>query len=186
MRTIRKLTVLASLVCLGLSSATAVAEAGDCVKKRPKLKIDFHTLDFSEKKPICVKSNGVFTIKLKPLGDYVIVPSKISVAHKHIPDVIEKSVVTSNNILRVRVGSLPDDSLHEFLIKVDGVGVLDPRVRINNNLALLSPEQLDMNDFAQDMFGVGLLELEDLNEYFMEEYDTSIADILMSFRDGAD
>ncbi len=48
-----------TLVCLGALLATASANAQQC-PQTPTLKIDEHTLDFSENKPICVRKNGTF------------------------------------------------------------------------------------------------------------------------------
>jgi hypothetical protein len=148
---------------------------------RPTLKIDIHTLDFSEHRPICVRQNGVFRIKLKAQGNYTLDYSLIDVERKAGPGTFEKlGINPANDVMRVRVSGYPVDTEAGFMIIVEDVGELDPRVRINNSFLALTIEQEQMDDYALDNFGLSLMDLKEIDGYFQQEFDTTITDVTRS------
>ena len=180
MKTTTGFTLRALATCAGLFGLAVTAMAQDDCPPRPTLKIDFHTLDFSETRPICVRPNGTFRIKLKAQGDYVLDHSKITVGAKEGSIPVQKVSINGNDVMKVKVGSFPSGTEHGYWIEVEGVGVLDPRVRINTGYLALTLEMELMDDYTLDNFGVSLLQLRDIDRYFMEEFDTSITDVTRS------
>jgi hypothetical protein len=181
MKTITRTTVTGIALCLAALGVANPAMAQVQCPGRPTLKIDFHTLNFSEHKPICVRPNGVFRIKLKAKGTYTLDYSKIDVEGKTGPGTFTKlSINPDNDVMRVRVSGYPVDTEAEFMIIVDGVGELDPRVRINNSFLALTIDQELMDDYALDNFGLSLLDLKEIDGYFQQEFDTTITEVTRS------
>jgi hypothetical protein len=181
MKTTTDRWIRVALGCIGIFGLSTLAVAQNECPARPTLKIDVHTLDFSEQKPICVQPNGTFRIKLKPQGDYVIDPAKISVGAKQGSIPVQKVSINGNNVMKVKVGNFQSGTEHGYWIRVDDVGILDPRVRINTNYLALTPEMELMDDYTLDNFGISLLQLRDIDHYFQEEFNTSITDVTRSF-----
>jgi hypothetical protein len=181
MKTSKRVFAQVIAICVATSGLAATAGAQANCPARPNLKIDKHTLDYSEHRPICVNPNGVFRIKLKPQGTFVIDPDKIRVKEKAGPGKIEKKGIDDESlVMRVKVSGYPSGADAEFMIIVDDVGQLDPRVRINNSFLALTIEQELMDDYALDNFGLSLLDLKEIDGYFQQEFDTTITDVTRS------
>lgn len=177
MKTITVSLVRAGIICLGVFAMVALAIADDdCLKKVPKLRIGVHTLDLVDKQPVCVKPNGNFSIQLIALDGYTIDRKNIKVKAKRGFKKIEDVILDSDNRLHIEVGDFDTDTDQEYLIKITGVGVLDPRVRINTNAFALTSEMQALDVYAMNNYDISLLELMDLDQHFQDEYHTNISD----------
>ena len=108
-------------------------------------------------------------------------PDKIHVKEKMGPGKIEKKSIDEESlVMRVKVSGYPSGTDAEFMIIVDDVGELDPRVRINNNFLIYTIEQEAMDDYTLDNFGISLMDLKAIDGHFQEEFDTSITDVTRS------
>ncbi|MDH5501849.1 MAG: hypothetical protein OEY72_12195 [Gammaproteobacteria bacterium] len=182
MKTITSFMIQAVFVCLGIFGIAASASAAGECPNRPVLLIDNHTLALSEEEPVCVKRNGVFRIKLVAGEGYTLDTSKVTVSQKEGGIKIEKENVIGNDVMKVRVGAFPIDSVPEYTITVEGVGILDPRVRINSNYPDFSLTNELIDEYLLDEYGLSLLDLQGLDQHLQETYNASISDLLLSIR----
>ncbi|MDH4048451.1 MAG: hypothetical protein OEW68_10260 [Gammaproteobacteria bacterium] len=183
MKTTTSILLRAAVICAGIFAMSASANAQQC-PAMPKLKIDFHTLDFTEPKPVCVRRNGFFGIKLKALGDYQLDYSKVSVEQKSGIEQITKDDLVGNDVMLVKVGNFtaggPDPG---YKIHVDGVGTLDPRVRIIPSYIAFAPNHVAAEDYMLEDYGLSISGLQELDQYLRENFQTSVVDMLKANRD---
>ncbi len=180
-----------TLVCLGVFVITASAHAQQC-PPIPTLKIDEHTLDFSEKEAICVRRNGTFRIQLIPQNNYQLDHNGVKVREKSGSLKIRKKRITAQNVLIVKVGDFPVGTEPKYKIKVAGVGVLDPRVRITHTFVSQREIYNEIDDHLVADYGLTLGELIKIDDYIREEYpredypdlgfDVTLANILEDIR----
>lgn len=175
--------VQAGTACLGVFAMVALAVADDgCLKRAPTLRIGVHTLDLIEKNPVCVKPNGNFIILLESVDGYPIERSKITVKAKGISKKIKDVKIENGNRLLIEVGNLAKNMDHEYKIKIKGVGVLDPRVRINDNAFAMTAEMQDIDVFTMNNYDISLLELMILDQQLRDQYHTNVSDIVEMLR----
>lgn len=171
--------VWAVSVCLGILGVTASAVADDeCLTRPPVLTIGIHTLALSENRPVCVKPEGNFRIKLKALPGYTLDANKIKIKAKRGFTRIEDVIVDSENWLHVEVGKFAPDTVHAYWIKVDDVGVLDPRVRINTNAFAYTAAMESMESYTLNNFDISLQELLAVDQHLRDEFHTNISDVI--------
>jgi hypothetical protein len=147
------------------------------------LKVDYHTLDFNEKAPICVRPGETFKFKLIALGNYPLEPDDISIEPKNGGTFTIVSV-NSANFMFVRVEDVtPSPDPLGFEIRVDGVGCLDPRVRIIENFAPLGRNFIDLEDQLIEEFGLSLTHLLELEETVADGTDSlSMEELLKALK----
>jgi len=157
---------LSLLIVLGWSSIT---QAQICKGAGVlKLKVDKYHLVLVEKKPICITVPGQFKIKIKPLSgstvDILVGEATVEEKSASSPVTIRGTNDPAANKIIVKVelksGKYvdPDDEF-DFWIKVDGIGLLDPRVRVVSRAELLQ--------FQYDA----------INEVLVEEFDMTLEDV---------
>jgi hypothetical protein len=167
----------AMLVCLGVFVCTAAANAQQC-PGLPSLKIDEHTLDFSENKPVCVRPNGTFRIRLKPQNGYPLDYDDVTVRQKAGPTRIKKKKIDAQGVMTVTVGNFTVGTEPQYKITVAGVGVLDPRVRIIPTYLALQSNYGEIEDYLLAQYGLSLSGLKDMDQYLRDEYHTDVTEIL--------
>ena len=165
MNTISRLVAASAVTSL----FTACAHANHHCANLPGLKLtvkEYH-LDLNDNRPICVTVPGEFKITIhNPPGSGVSVGSgEASVGQKDDsdePDVVIFGDNTSptNKISVYLQGDAKVDDEFEFWINVEGVGMLDPKVRVIDSDALMI-QQYHAVDDAMDAFG---LQFEDVNK----------------------
>jgi hypothetical protein len=181
MKTTTSFISRAALACLAVFAAATSAQAQDC-PGMPKLKIDTHTLDFSENKPVCVRANGIFKIRLKAQNDYQLDYDDVTVREKAGSTDIRKVDVNSQGVMQVQVGNFTVGTEPEYKIVVTGVGQLDPRVRIIPSYQALSSNFEAIENHLLDQYQLSLSGLLEMDRYLREEYHTSVADVLDTIR----
>jgi len=179
----KSLILQTALLCLAFLLAGAPAHAQQC-PQRPKLKIDAHTLDFSEKIPVCVRRNGTFRIKLIPLNNYPLDYDDVTVRQKAGWTKIKKKSVNGQGVMVVDVGNFQVGTDPAYKIRVAGVGVLDPRVRIIPSYLAFHESFEEIEDRLIEDYGLSLSGLLEIDQLLQEEYDTSIPEILQTIRNG--
>lgn len=129
-----KLFSVIVMLAIGLAAAPRGADAQACAQADIMLMVGKYHLSLNDKTPICVSVPGTFTIRIQNPPN-----SGVSVG---VGDVTAKGKSTAGltiegkndptvNKLRVTVeGEAEVDDEYEFLIKVAGVGLLDPTVRV--------------------------------------------------------
>ena len=155
---IRK-TILVS-AALALSIATAHAQP-DCAEMvQLKLTVDKYHLELNDKRPICMTVPGMFKIKIKnvPNSSVTVGDGDVTVVQKDDP--AEASVLINGingangspvNKVDVEIKLAPDKNVSygdefEFLIHVEGVGTLDPRIKVVDNEGLRSLQWAEIED----------------------------------------
>jgi hypothetical protein len=157
---------LSLLIVLGWSSITL---AQTCTGAGVlKLKVDKYHLVLVEKRPICITVPGEFKIKIKPLlGSTVdIHVGEVTVEEKSTSSPVTirgtNDPVANKIVVKVELKSDksvdPDDEF-DFWIRVDGIGLLDPRVRVVSSVALMQ--------FQYDA----------INEVLLEEFDLTLEEV---------
>lgn len=138
------------------TASTALASSHQCAKlKHMKLEIDEYHLVLDSKKPICTKVPNTFIIKIhNPLNsDHVIEKGDVSVMQKaDSPLTITGSNDDERLELKVEVsGTSSVGAEAKFLIEVDGVGILDPKVRVVDTDALLEQLKHDLEELLDTL-----------------------------------
>jgi len=141
---IRNIILVGAALALSIATAQAQNQCAEMVQL--KLTVDKYHLDLNDKRPICVLLGGTFTIKIHnpPSSDI-----EVGVGHVHVEHKVDNNeprvlIWGSNDDeedparLSVNVTLAPDknvavDEEFEFWIKVDGVGILDPRIKVVDN-----------------------------------------------------
>jgi hypothetical protein len=126
---------LLALAIAGFGSANA---QGACAMMADiKLTVQKYHLDLNDRQPICVTVPGEFTIKIhNPLGSGVTVGSGdvVAEAKPGTSITIDGDNASPINKLKIQVdGTADPDDEFEFWIRVEGVGELDPTVRVVDN-----------------------------------------------------
>lgn len=153
----------------------------------PILRVDTQTLDMPENKPICVPSPGEFQIRIKPASGFDFDPDAVSIEEKednqydgHIRnvDIVENGPFYDVTV-RVDPG-FPPGSEPGYEIEIEGVGELDPRVRVTNNRTLMFsslPQYPEVEAHLNDAFRVTTADVVAIERY-LRENDLSAADLL--------
>lgn len=174
-----------------LTILTSAAQAQQCPAD-PILRVDAQTLDMQENKPVCVTSPGEFGIRIKPAQGFDFDPQSVSVEEKEenafdgeIRNVnIEQNGSFYDVTVRVAPGFEPG-STPGYEIEVEGVGELDPRVRVTNNRTLLNfnlPRYPEIEAHLNDTFRVTTADVVEIERY-LRENDLSAADLLQLSND---
>lgn len=172
-----------------VSGQTNPPEETGCSEVNPVLILDADTLDFHQRGFPCVNRNDVFRIRLLFQNGFTTdVPNTVSVGSKTSTGSIKiKKYVPEKQLLRIQVGDIPGD--YEYFIKVDGVGTIDPRVRvINNAISDVTPadgvaERLEeVNNYLIEELGVDLTELENSDLVLKEATSCNITEALEMLR----
>tara|TARA_R110002096_G_scaffold29497_1_gene88688 strand:+ start:2611 stop:3123 length:513 start_codon:yes stop_codon:yes gene_type:complete len=153
LRIIRYALVATTLI---FTASVAQASSHQCAKlKHMKLKIDEYHLVLDSRKPICTKIPNTFIINIhNPLNsDHVIEKGDVSVMQKEgSPLIISGSNDDERLELKVQVsGNANVGANAKFLIKVEGVGVLDPKVRVVSTDALLEQLAHDLEELLDTL-----------------------------------
>lgn len=143
----KNLTVAIFLALALIASQSACAQAPECPPPNElQLTVGQYQLNLNEKKPICVTVPGTFKIKIinPPNSDVNIGVGEVTVEAKSSAGLsIEGSNDAPVNKVTVEVeGTAEKGDEFSFLIRVEGVGVLDPKVRVvdNDTMMLLTSE----------------------------------------------
>ena len=122
-------------IAILLTTATACAQAPVCPPPdKLNLKVGQYSLDLQDKRPICVVLGGSFTLNIKTTSGVSVGLDDVKVKQKEGASVkisgrnnVDKKYV----VVKVeKVGDEPVDPLDDFWIEVNGVGTLDPIVRV--------------------------------------------------------
>lgn len=111
-----------------------------------KLKIDEYHLELDDKDIICVPVPSDFSIRVKGKGGYNVSAGQVSVAKKansggpNVTITGDNSVDKNYLVVKVR-GAASVGTPVSFLIDVDNVGVLDPKIRIIDNSIYLQYQE---------------------------------------------
>ena len=130
-------------------AATPTYADEECADKLVlRLVVDKYMLRLNDKKPICVTAPGKFRIKIKqPADASVNVPAGTARVHEKEGSGLQIRGDNSDVANKIKVtvtGTAETADEFDFLIEVDNVGILDPRIKIidpdtnllHNNLAL--------------------------------------------------
>jgi hypothetical protein len=158
------------------------------------LKVDQHTLDMQQRMPVCAASPGTFTIRLIPgppgpnfdfEEEHVTVRAKES--NPHPGEITKESIEPQGEgtfLMTVSVGEgFPGDSEPGYEICVEGVGCLDPRVRVTNNELLTAQDirgYLEVEALLNSRFHVTTKDVAEI-EKLLREYDLSAERLLSLF-----
>lgn len=174
------------LVLVALAASLPLAAQANCPAD-PILRVDTQTLDMQEKKPVCVPSPGEFRIRIKPAAGFELDPEAVSVEEKedneHKGEIRNVDIVKDGPFydLTVRVDAgFPPGSEPGYEIEIEGVGELDPRVRVSNNRTLMSvslPQYPEVEATLNDTFRVTTEDVVAIERY-LRENDLSAADLL--------
>lgn len=149
-----KTKIISTLLVLAVSVTAAPTYADDhCAKKaKLELEVDKYLLKLTEKKkPICVTAPGSFKIKIvQPSDPSVNVPAGAARVHEKEGSALEIRGDNANVVNKIKVtvtGTADVGDEFDFLIEVDGVGILDPRIKIIDNDSLLQNNFNETADF---------------------------------------
>ncbi len=139
---IKNIALVAVATITACACVSSNAQAPDCPPGgQSKLFVGQYHLVFNEKMPICVTSPGIFMIEIKSVANSGVTVAKggATVKAKNCDGVgIHGSNSLDADIIAVVVSDGADKGYEcEFLITVDGLGVLDPRVRVVDNDTML-------------------------------------------------
>lgn len=153
LRIIRYALVASSLL---FTASTALASSHQCAKlKHMKLVIDEYHLELDSKKPICTKVPNSFIVKIhNPLNsDHVIEKGDVSVMQKEgSPLTITGGNDDERLELKIEVSGNSNAGVDaQFLIEVEDVGVLDPKVRVVDTDALLEQLKHDLEELLDTL-----------------------------------
>ena len=131
-----------------------------------KLTVGDYHLDLNEKKPIPVTLPGTFKIKILTLGNsgVTINSGGVTVEAKSSGGLtIEGDNSADVHKIAVTVNGVPDpegDGIYDFWIHVEGVGTLDPKVRVVGDETMSSLQA----DAVYDLLDTLNISLEDANK----------------------
>lgn len=145
---IKNIALVTVAIITACACASTNAQPPDCPPKGQSiLTIGQYHLDFNEKKPICVTVPGSFTITIhnNQNPSVPISEGSVTIAAKSSDGLVidGKNGVDINKIEVELSGDLePGIDVYDFWIRVDGLGVLDPKVRVvdNDTMMLLKSE----------------------------------------------
>jgi hypothetical protein len=149
---------------LGCAASTN-AQTSECAKQTDlKLTVDENQLSLNDKKPICITVPGTFKIVIHQPGNATVTigAGDVTVSAKASTGL----TISGNNnapVNKITVtvdGEADIDDEFGFWINVDGVGKLDPKVRVVGSSTMLN---LQAQDFYDTLDTLGLT-LEDANE----------------------
>ena len=177
---LRRILIRAFVILASLHAATA-AHAQMC-PAAPKLTIGIHALDFQANKPLCSTSPGVFAIQLKAKEGYELDYEKISVKEKEGEIKIRKLTIEDDLlIVKVDAGFPPGDGTGDdapkYMIRVEGVGELDPRVRIIPSFTVNINKLTGIEEYLRENYLISVFGLQEIEAYLRSE-QTSIEEVL--------
>ena len=136
-------------IFLALAATALIAYSGnasaDCASLPGfKLTIKQYHIDLNDRRPVCVEVPGAFVIQIvNPMdGGHTVQDNDVTVQQKVDPDearvtIAGNSVLVNNKLMLVVTveegpqGPPPAEGEEfEFWIKIKGVGMLDPRIRV--------------------------------------------------------
>ena len=160
---IKNIQLITVAIITACACASSNAEAPVCPPKGMSMLTlsDYH-LVFNEKKPICVTVPGSFLIKIHnpPNSDFSVGKGDVTIEAKSSDgltiigtndDEVDKITVTVDGNLEM------GKEVYDFLIRVDGLGILDPKVRVVDNDTMMSlkfegfSESLDALDISPEL-----------------------------------
>lgn len=119
------------------------------------LRVGKYEMDLQDKRPICVTVPGTFAIKIvNPAGSGISIdPGDVTVKEKQgINVTIEGSNSGTTNKLDVVISGTADiDDEFDFLIAVEGVGILDPKVRVVDGNILRQFQHAEIDALIDDL-----------------------------------
>ena len=131
MRTNKAYTLVGMLILM----ATAEAQADHHCANLPGmlLRIDTYHIELNDKRPICVIVGGEFNIRINDPSNLV-ESGKVKVRQKDLSSPPKITIEGANydpDLLKVAVDGDPEgEEYFDFWIEVEGVGKLDPRIRV--------------------------------------------------------
>jgi len=151
---IRNIALVTLAIVTSCACAVTNAQAPDCPPAGDLvLTVGQYQLNLNEKKPVCVTVPGEFKIRVhNPPGSGVSIGAgDITVEAKYEggPSITGSNDAPVNKITVKIGGSADPGDEFDFLIRVDGVGWLDPKVRVVGNtvsMALKSAAVYDLLD----------------------------------------
>ncbi len=148
------LGVFSAFALISIQSACALPP--DCpAPDRLILHVAKYELGFNEKKPVCVTTSDNFKIKIvgpgsRPAG---IAAGDVVVEGKKCDGLtITGNNSANKNKITVEVdGNAAINYECEFLIRVEGVGILDPKVRVVDNETIMNLQYVTLHDFLDTL-----------------------------------
>ena len=142
MMNMKMILLLLGIVTLGCAASTS-AQAPLCPPlNNLKLNVDEYHLSLNDKRPICITSPGTFKITIQQPGNSTVAigPGDVTVMAKEGSGLtIEGNNNAPVNKVTVNVsGNSNPGDIFAFWIHVDGVGTLDPKVRVIPSNQMLS------------------------------------------------
>jgi hypothetical protein len=162
--------IFASLMITALLGTSGSVFAQDCIDAvpLPQLRVGAGLLDFNDhanaRKPICVKLGGSFKIRVITIGGLTLEPGDVVVQAKSSNGpTIEGTNDPASNKVTVEVNGVADvGDEFGFIIDVDGVGILDPMVRIVQTDAIERGDLEGINHVLESELGLSLEEVQKL------------------------
>ena len=161
----KNLTLVAIATLFTCACASTLAQAPDCPPSASlQLTIGEYHISLNDNRPICVSLPGTINITIKdpPGFGYEVDAGEVTAEAKFEGDV---TIVGNNNSptnkLKIEVdGTADPNDVFAFWIKVEGVGELDPKVRVVDNDVI---ERLH-SEALYDLLGTLGISLEDANK----------------------
>lgn len=142
---------------LTLACSAPVIADDDCEPpQNMKLWIGEYHLELDEKKFICAPVPSEFIITVKGKSNYTVSPGQVTVAKKADSGGPQVTVEGNNDddeeelVIRL-TGVATKDTIVSFLIDVEDVGVLDPKIKIIDNNIWLHNTSKAMSEAAKGM-----------------------------------
>ena len=148
------LGVFSAFALMSIQSACALPP--DCPgPNQLLLHVAKYELGLNEKKPICVTTPGNFKIKIVgPRNQGVSIQAGDAVVEGKKCDGLEiagDNSADKNKITVEVVGNAAINYECEFWIKVDGIGMLDPKVRVVDNETIMNLQYVSLHDFLDTL-----------------------------------
>ena len=177
-----------SIVTTGLAVALLFASnlASATCPSPPKLFIGDHKLELTLDVP-CAAPDGNFYIIVEPDAGVLIPTIEVKEKDSAGPNVRGGNVDVPEIIaIKVAPSATPGTELHYF-ISVDGIGKLDPRVRVIPSIMLLNPELAQVGRFLKENYFFDLDTIAKIDDDLKAELGLSLSDVLeMMSRASAD
>lgn len=177
-------TYISALILLLSAAASAVEQEESCTPRTrpPILIVDHDTLDFHQDKPTCVNKNGTFKIRVVFENGFTASEHDFIIRNKAKSGKIRlKSYNKKRQWLNVKVEDLSPETEYQYWIKVNGVGTIDPRVRVIDTPAAADDAKIRLkrvSEFLFDELGVELQALVDFDPTLHAETKCTIAEAM--------
>ena len=169
---IRRILLASAVLVLSIFAAPAHADPNCAKLTQMTLTVEKYHLDLNDSRPVCITVPGAFKINIKNLPNtgVTVGAGDVTVVQKNDP--AEASVIIEGvngadgspvNKVAVEVRpvagkNVETDDEFEFWIHVEGVGKLDPRIKVVGNEFLQSLQWAEIDDTLDTLD----LELEDV------------------------